>query len=93
MKCATLKSMFIIGIGTAAPTHRYSQGDCWNALQESSRFQALNPRSKSILKKVLTGDNGIATRHLALRKLDRAFDLTPDALHARFVENAPMLAT
>jgi alkylresorcinol/alkylpyrone synthase len=53
----------------------------------------LNARSKTILKKVLTGENGIATRHLALDKLDRIFDLTPDALHARFIENAPALAT
>jgi alkylresorcinol/alkylpyrone synthase len=40
----------------------------------------------------LTGDSGIATRHLALERLEDAFDLTPDALHARFVENAPVLA-
>jgi alkylresorcinol/alkylpyrone synthase len=85
--------VFIIGIGTAAPPHRYSQNDCWKTLQESSRFQTLAPRSKSILQKVLTGNNGIVTRHLALEKLDQAFDLTPDALHARFVANAPALAT
>ena len=92
-KTRYFQSVFIIGIGTAAPPHRYSQGDCWNALQESSRFQTLIPRSRSILKKVLTGDNGIAARHLALEKLDQAFDLTPDALHARFAQNAPALAT
>jgi alkylresorcinol/alkylpyrone synthase len=85
--------MFIIGTGTATPPHRYSQEECWAALKNSARFRELNPRSKAILKKVLTGDNGIATRHLALDKLDRAFELTPDALHARFIENAPALAT
>jgi alkylresorcinol/alkylpyrone synthase len=84
--------VFIIGIGTATPPQRYSQADCWKALQESAPFLKLNPRSKAILKKVLTGENGIATRHLALDKLDRIFDLTPDALHARFVDNAPALA-
>ncbi|HEX7569785.1 MAG TPA: 3-oxoacyl-[acyl-carrier-protein] synthase III C-terminal domain-containing protein [Verrucomicrobiae bacterium] len=42
---------------------------------------------------MLMGKNGIATRRLALDKLDQAFDLTPDALHARFIENAPALAT
>ncbi len=85
--------MFIIGIGTATPPHRYSQEECWTALKASARFRELNARSKAILKKVLTGENGIATRHLALDKLDRAFELTPDALHARFIENAPALAT
>lgn len=84
--------MFIIGIGTAAPPHRYTQGECWQTLQRSSRFAALKPRSRAVLKKVLTGDSGIAARHLALEQLDQAFDLTPDALHARFVEHAPALA-
>ncbi len=85
--------MFIIGIGTATPPQRYSQADCWKALQEAAPFHKLNRRSKAILKKVLTGENGIVTRHLALDKLDRIFDLTPDALHARFAESAPAIAT
>jgi len=85
--------MFITGLGTATPPNRYSQEECWMALKTSARFRELNPRSKAILKKVLTGDSGIATRHLALDRLDHAFDLTPDALHARFIENAPALAT
>src|SRR3954454_21547251 len=83
--------MYIIGLGTAAPPRRYTQAECWKALQESARFQELNPRSRAILRKVLTSSNGIATRHLALDKLDHAFDLTPDALHHRFAENAPLL--
>lgn len=85
--------MFIVGIGTATPPQRYRQADCWQALHASARFQKLNSRSKAILKKVLTGENGIATRHFALEKLEHAFDLTPDALHARFIENAPALTT
>jgi alkylresorcinol/alkylpyrone synthase len=84
--------MFIIGIGTAAPQQRYSQGECWKAIQESRPFEKLNPRSKAVLRKVLTADNGIAARHFALDRLDQAFDLTPDALHARFLRNAPELA-
>jgi predicted naringenin-chalcone synthase len=84
--------MFIIGTGTATPPQCYSQQECWTALKNSSRFHELNARSQAILKKVLTGESGIATRHLALDKLDHAFDLTPDALHARFIENAPALA-
>ena len=85
--------MFIIGIGTATPPQRYSQAECWKALQEAAPFHKLNRRSKAILKKVLTGENGIATRCLALGKMEHAFDLTPDTLHARFIENAPALAT
>jgi len=84
--------MFIIGLGTAAPEQRYTQAQCWEALQNSARFQQLAPRSRAVLRKVLTGSNGIATRHLALEPLTEAFDMTPDALHARFTHNAPLLA-
>ncbi len=85
--------MFITGLGTSAPPHRYTQADCWVALQDSSRFWKLSSRSRAILRKVLTTSNGIGTRHFALEKLDHAFDLTPDALHARFTTTAPVLAT
>ena len=85
--------MFIIGLGTAAPAQCYTQAQCWEALQTSSHFTQLTPRSRAILRKVLTGNNGIETRHLAFDKLTEAFDLTPDALHARFVKTAPAIAT
>ena len=84
--------MFIVGLGTAAPPQRYAQRDCWDALQDAAPFTALKPRSRAILKKVLCGDNGIATRHLALSPLTDAFELTPDALQARFSRHAPALA-
>ncbi len=85
--------MFFIGLGTALPATRYTQRDCWIALQAAAAFAGLGTRSRAVLKKVLLGDNGIATRHLALDDLQTAFDLTPDALQARFARHAPMLAT
>jgi alkylresorcinol/alkylpyrone synthase len=85
--------MFIIGTGTATPPQRYTQTDCWNTVQRCPAYVKLNSRSKAVLKKVLTGENGIATRHFALEKLEEAFEINPDALHARFIENAPALAT
>lgn len=84
--------MVIAGLGTAAPPHRYAQTECWEALQEEPRFFELNPRSRAILKKVLTGSNGITTRHLVLGHLREAFELNPDVLHARFTAHAPLLA-
>jgi predicted naringenin-chalcone synthase len=84
--------MFITGLGTAVPPQRYSQRDCWEALLQSSGFHELQPRSRAILKKVLNGSSGIATRHLALDNLAQAFELTPDVLQARFTNNAPLLA-
>ncbi len=85
--------MYLTGIGTAVPDNCYTQAQCWAALQQSSQFADLNPRSQAVLRKVLGGDNGIVTRHLAIADLSEAFVLTPDALHARFAEHAPALAT
>lgn len=85
--------MFINGIGTAVPETRYSQAECWAALESSERLQQLVPRSRAILRKVLLGRNGIETRHLALAPLTEAFQVSPDALQARFTRHAPQLAT
>lgn len=84
--------MVIVGLGTAAPPQRYAQRDCWDAAQQASHFQALTSRSRAIIKKILTGQNGIATRHLALERLEDIFELSPEVLQARFVKNAPLLA-
>jgi len=84
--------MFITGLGIATPARRYAQRDCWEALQSAEPFLQLTSRSRAILKKVLLGENGIATRYLALEPLTEAFTLTPDALHLRFAKHAPALA-
>ncbi len=84
--------MFFVGLGTAAPPQRYAQRACWDAVQQTPQFAGLTPRSRAILKKILTGQNGITTRHLALKTLAEVFDLRPDALQARFATHAPALA-
>ncbi len=84
--------MYLTGLGTAVPEHRFTQAECWEAMQESPQFEHLNQRSHAVLRKVLTGDNGIATRHLAVAELSEAFDLTPAVLHGRFADHAPRLA-
>jgi len=81
--------MYLTGLGTAVPPRCYTQMDCWLALQRSPQYAQLNARSRALLKKVLSGENGIARRHLAVANLEEAFVLTPDALHARFVRHAP----
>ncbi len=85
--------MFFIGLGTATPLQRYAQREAWAVLSEWQGFDQLQPRSRAILKKVLCGDNGIDSRHLALAPLAEVFDRTPDALQARFARHAPALAT
>lgn len=85
--------MFFLGIGTAVPQQKFTQGEIWQALQESPQFLQLTSRSHALLKKVLSGKNGIATRYLAIDDLTEAFVLTPDILHQRFIHHAPSLAT
>jgi alkylresorcinol/alkylpyrone synthase len=85
--------MFITGIGTAVPRQRYAQAECWEQASRVDQFQRLSPRARAILKKVLLGNNGIDSRHLAFDSVAEVFALDPDTLHARFANNAPALAT
>lgn len=85
--------MFLTGLGTAVPPRRFTQAECLTALQNSPQFPHLNARSHAVLRKVLAGENGITTRHLAVTELAEAFVLNPDVLHARFARHAPALAT
>lgn len=84
--------MYFSGIGTAVPAHRYSQLDCWNAIQLAPQFADLSTRAKSVVEKVLLGDNGIEHRHFPFADPAEAFQLNPDALHRRFADTAPELA-
>ena len=71
--------MFVTGLGTAVPPSRYSQRECWAAMQAAQQFGELTDRSHRILEKVLCGKDGIEHRHFAIKSLDEAFDISPDA--------------
>ncbi len=83
--------MFVNGLGTANPPRRYSKSECWEAFKDSDWFGRLNPRSHLIAEMVLTRDNGIESRSLALSSLDEVFMIDPDTLHSRFLAHAPVL--
>lgn len=85
--------MHLIGLGTAVPPFRFTQAECWEALKNAPQFPDLTPRSQALLRRVLSADNGIATRHMVMSGWDEAFVITPDTLHARFARHAPELAT
>jgi alkylresorcinol/alkylpyrone synthase len=85
--------MFLIGLGTAVPPNRYTQRECYDALQTAPFLGALQPRSRALLRKVLLGANGITARCLALNPLAEGLDLNPNTLHVRFSRHAPTLAT
>lgn len=84
--------MFLLSIGVSNPPHRFSQQECWDAVQASRFWTALHPRSQAILRKVLNNANGIRHRYLALDHLSDAFVIDPDTLHHRFARWAPKLA-
>ena len=84
--------MFITGLGTATPPHRFTQSQCWDALMASGHLPRLSPRSQAILRKVLRGNNGICSRYLAFDDLSDAFAMNPDVLDARFARHAPAVA-
>ena len=85
--------MFVNGLGTSNPAHRYSKADCWEAFEKSDWFLKLDHRAHMIAKAVLTKDNGIAFRSLAVESLREVFTIDPDTLHARFLANAPVLGS
>jgi predicted naringenin-chalcone synthase len=85
--------MFLTGLGTATPPNRYRQSEGWDALVASGYLPRLNSRSQAILRKVLRGNNGIFSRHLAFDNLDEAFAMDPDTLDARFARHAPAVAS
>lgn len=84
--------MFLSGLGTATPTRRYSKLECWESFQASDWFKKLDRRAHMIAETVLTKDNGIEFRSLAVDSLSEVFQIDPDTLHARFLANAPALA-
>ena len=85
--------MYVVGLGTATPEQRYTKADCWEALKVSPWFERLDRRGRMIAELVLTRDNGIEARRLAVDSLQDVFAIDPDTLHARFLANAPVLAT
>jgi polyketide synthase Type III len=85
--------MYLNAIGTALPHRRYTKADCWGAFAASSWFERLDARSRSIAKIVLTRNNGIEARRLAVDTLDEVFAIDADTLQRRFSVHAPRLAS
>src|SRR5256885_11389526 len=84
--------MFFTGLGTAVPAARYSQQACWEAFRAAPQFARLGAPGRALLERVLCAGEGVRTRHLALERLQDAFDVNPDVLHRRFAVHAPELA-
>ena len=84
--------MFVSAIGTAVPERRYTKSDCWQAFTASEWFDRLDARAHAVAKMVLSRNNGIEQRFLAVESLNEVFAIDPDTLHRRFAAHAPRLA-
>lgn len=84
--------MYLQSVSSAFPENVLSQDDCWNLFRKSGGFDALKPRSRDLLEKILLGDSGIATRRFARDDITSVFSLDAEGLHRAFAEAAPPLA-
>lgn len=85
--------MFLNALGTALPERRYDKSQCWDAFVASQWFDRLDLRSRAIARHVLTRNNGIEARRLAVDSLEEVFAIDADTLQRRFALHAPRLAT
>jgi alkylresorcinol/alkylpyrone synthase len=84
--------MYLQALATAVPAATFTQRQCWELGRGSPALQRLNRRSQLVLRSILTGNSGIATRHFAVDDVAHVFDLTEDELNAAFRREAPRLA-
>jgi len=84
--------MFLQSLGLAVPERSFTQAEVLATLEADPTFARLTEKSRQLLRKVLSGKNGIQSRHLALNEIREAFDFRPDAMLTRFRNHAPELA-
>ena len=84
--------MYLHALSTAVPEMSFTQGQCWEIVQQSKVRERLQKRSMLILRTILRGDHGIGTRHFALPEIAGVFDRTADQLNHAFRTEGPRLA-
>lgn len=85
--------MYVTGVGTAVPARQYTQRECWEEFRRSPHYWELGAPGRLLLDRVLLGEHGVRTRHLAVEHLGDALEIDPDVLYRRFLTHAPQLAT
>jgi len=84
--------MYLHALATAVPSATFTQAQCWEIIQNSPVLRRLGRRTQLILRTILKGESGIATRHFAVPQIEGVFDLTSDQLNTAFRAAAPPLA-
>lgn len=84
--------MFLHALATAVPETAFTQAQCWEIVKNSPVRTRLEKRSMLILRTILRGDHGIATRHFAVPGIAGIFDRGADQLNHAFRTEGPNLA-
>ncbi|MDI1335702.1 MAG: stilbene synthase [Lacunisphaera sp.] len=84
--------MHLHALATAVPETAFTQSQCWDIVQQSNVRERLHKRSMLIMRTILRGDLGIATRHFAVQGISGIFDRTADQLNQAFRTEGPKLA-
>jgi predicted naringenin-chalcone synthase len=84
--------MFLHALATAVPPFRVTQREALEGIRTTARWSTLRPRSRSLLEAILTGESGVATRHVTSTDATALDTATPDDLNRAFESTAPALA-
>ena len=85
--------MILQSIATAVPPNRFTQGECYSALEASPIFSQLNPRSHALVKRVLSNEtSGIQARYFAADSIASIVGRSAQELNEIFELQAPTLA-
>jgi predicted naringenin-chalcone synthase len=84
--------MILRSIASSFPEEQVSQQECWERMGESGTLEDLRPASVELLRRLLTNDNGIQTRHLAIGDLAHLKSASACTLNRLFEQEAPRLS-
>lgn len=86
--------MYLRALATATPPRSFTQAECLAMVQSDPELRGrLDRRSRLMLRAILGGDSGIATRQFAVDEPGKLFRLDADGLNAEFRKAAPQLAS
>lgn len=84
--------MYLRSLATAVPPRIFTQVESWQALLRCPVVDALRPRSRALMEKILTNEaSGIENRHLAVEDIALVAGASAGDLNRRFEKESPVL--
>lgn len=84
--------MRLLSVKSSFPERSWRQDECLSAMRGAVFWPELHARSRWLLEKVLSGDNGIEKRHFCLENVDDAWSRDAQELSETYEREAPKLA-